>query len=52
MNSFLNKLASKFVPVAKIKAADQDFLNLQYKGRDNQHPGINFVNIIASYHFL
>lgn len=37
MDSFLNKLASKFVPVAKIKAANKVFLDLQYKGKENQH---------------
>ena len=39
MNSFLNKLASKFVTVAKMKAANKNFLDLQYKGKENQHPG-------------
>lgn len=39
MNSFLTKLASRFVPVAKIKAANKELLDLQYKGRENQHPG-------------
>ena len=40
-SKFVNKLASKFVPAAKIKAANKDFLNLQYKGKEYQNLGIN-----------
>ncbi len=39
IDSFLVKLAGKFIPVAKIKAADNVFSNLQYKGRENQLQG-------------
>ena len=39
INSYLTKLASKFVPVAVIKAANGDFLSLKYKEKEDQHPG-------------
>ena len=39
MDSFLCKLASKFLPVSTIKAADGDFTPLKYKEQEKQHPG-------------
>lgn len=36
MHSFLTKLVSKFIPVAK--AVDKYFADLQYKGKANQLP--------------
>ena len=39
MDSFLLKLASKFLPVTNIKAVKKVFRNLQYKGRENQLEG-------------
>ena len=41
LSKFVNKLASKFVLAAKIKAANKDFLNLQCKVKEHQHLGIN-----------
>ena len=43
VESFLTKLASKFVPVAKIKAINNNFLNLQYKEKENQLQGMLFL---------
>ena len=40
MNAFLTKLASKFLPVSSIKAARQDFYELQYSNVSDQLPGI------------
>ena len=39
MNSFLTKLASKFLPISAIKAADGNFFTLKYKEREDQNPG-------------
>ena len=39
MDSFLRKLASKFVRVDAIKAARKDFTVLQYHLKDHQLPG-------------
>ena len=39
MNSFLTKLASKFVPVAAIKAANGDFSSLNYREKEDQLQG-------------
>ena len=44
MVSFLPKLASKFVPVSKIKEASEDLSRLQYKCVENQLPGIYCTN--------
>ena len=40
MDSFLIKLASKFVPVCAIREASEDFSRLHYKGVECQLPGI------------
>ena len=42
MESFLTKLASKFLPVSSIKAAKGDFHALKYMEREQQQPGIAF----------
>lgn len=36
MESFLTKLAGKFLKVSAIKAANREFFALQYKKRENQ----------------
>lgn len=53
IDSFLNKLASKFVPVTKIKAAKKNFFDLQYKGKDNQLQGeIKFTDELSTTQYL
>ena len=47
MVSFLTKLASKFVPVSNIKEATEDLSRLQYKGVENQLPGIYCTNHVG-----
>ena len=42
MESFLTKLASKFLPVSSIKAAKGDFRALKYTEREQQQSGIAF----------
>lgn len=39
MNSFLIKLASKFLPVSAIKAVNGDFFSLAYREKDDQLSG-------------
>ena len=39
MESFLTKLAGKFLKVSAIKGANRDFFALQYKKRENQLSG-------------
>ena len=39
IDSFLVKLASKFIPVTKIKAVNSVFPHLQYQGKENQLQG-------------
>ena len=39
IESFLTKLASKFVPVSAIKAASEDFTRLKYSEVSDQLPG-------------
>ncbi len=56
MNSFLTKLASKFLPIAAIRAVDEDFFTLKYKERSDQLPGediiINVYNCTSVSTFL
>ena len=40
IESFLTKLAGKFVPVSSIKAAGEDITRLKYAEVSNQLPGI------------
>ena len=48
MDSFLGKLASKFLPPSTIKAANRDFSTLKYMVRENQHPDdCLFVGIVT-----
>lgn len=50
MNSFLTKLASKFLPIAAIRAADEDFFTLKYKERSDQLPGEDIIiNVYNHY---
>ena len=41
MNSFLTKLASKFLPISAIKAASGNFFTLKFKEKEDQSPGSN-----------
>ena len=46
MESFLTKLAGKFLKVSAIKAANRDFFALQYKKRENQLSGKIILSVI------
>ena len=52
MNSFLTKLASKFLPVSTIKAAKGDFSLLHYKEQKHQKQGDIYHPLLCIPHYL
>ena len=43
INSFLQKLATKFLTVRAVKAANGDYTTLQFKEPASQHAGNNYI---------
>ena len=48
IESFLTKLASKFIPVSGLRAAGQDFAGLKFSELSDQLPGIIIIIIIIN----
>lgn len=52
MNSFLTKLAGKFLPVSSIRGAKGDFFNLKYQEKEDHLPGDDLSYIWLSSHII